>query len=130
MASAVQVSPAEDTDILGTLMEIGSPPPGNPPPPDRGLNDSVYANLDNLVREKASTATPAPDLSSAPGLDLPSTAVAALAKTATTPTTPAAPATAATTAPSLPLKKRNNILSLLNTADNLREQVELAEMSK
>ena len=122
--------------MLGALQEIVSPPLGNPPPPDRGLNDSVYANLDNLVCERTA--------SLAPVLDPPLATVTALAAAATTLTAPAAPirtqgtapvalaapVTAATTALTIPLKKRNNIPSLLNTADSLREQVELAEMSK
>ena len=113
MASAVQVSPAEDTNILGTLIKIGSPPPGNPSPLDKGLNNLVYANLDNLIREKVSTFTPV--------LNLPLTAVTDLAKTTFTLTAPSAPVTATTTAPSLSLKKRNNIPYLLNTADKLSE---------
>ena len=122
--------------MLDTLTEIGSPPPGNPPPPDKGLNDSVYANLDNLVREKTVTFAPVLDPPSVTAAALAATTVAPVAPatptpaTSTVPAAPATPTTGTTTTVAPPLKKRNNIPSLLNTADSLREQVESAEMSK
>ena len=131
IASAVQASPAEDTDILSTLTEIGSPPPDNPPPLDRGLNDSVYANLNNLVREKTVTFIPVPGLSPTP--EIPTTTIGITPTTTVTTATPVSILTifsAATTTLALPLRKRNNIPSLLNTVNNLYEQVKSTEISK